>query len=412
MEKKKKIAVIGGGAAGMFAAITCAKEGGEVTVLEGGDRLGKKILSTGNGKCNLTNLEMSPQHYYSQNIAFVEQALKNFDQWDTLSAFRRMGLMLRDKNGYIYPACEQAAVVLDILRLAVRNENCNVLTECKVHSIEPTSKGGFKITDEQKKTYYFDKVILACGGKAAPKTGSDGSGYTISKALGHTLVPIVPALVQLHGAEDYFKTISGVRADGMVRLYIDGREAAFERGEIQFTDLGISGIPVFQISRVANYALRQKKRVTALIDLLPDMTLEELSKQFRVHCLTLNECTVEEAYLGMLNKKLMLAFLKESGLKPNESLQNAEQEKLEKVLSFCKNLPVTVTGSHSFDQAQVCAGGVSLEEIKDTMESKVISGLYFAGELLDVDGKCGGYNLQWAWTSGYLAGVHAAKDEK
>ena len=211
----------------MFAAIQAAKEGADVTILESGERLGKKILSTGNGKCNLTNLFMDESCYYSENKPFVADALKRFTLEDTLEAFRSFGLMLRDRNGYVYPLCEQATVVSDILRLMLKEYGVKVITGFKASGVE--KKGGlFRVNGEGKQSFSFERVILCTGGRAVPKTGSDGSGYTIAKSLGHGLVPVVPALALLICGEAYFKGVPGVRTYAKLDLIIDGKQASTE----------------------------------------------------------------------------------------------------------------------------------------------------------------------------------------
>lgn len=407
-----KIGVIGGGAAGMMAAIIASGQGAMVTLLEGNDRLGKKILSTGNGKCNLGNENLGLEEYYTSHPEFLEKCLRQFDTDDTVDFFRRLGLLIKSKNGYLYPAGEQAAIVLDVLRFEVEGRGVHIVTDCKVEKVEKEDDAGKIKVFGGGKTYTFDRVIIACGGKAAPKTGSDGSGFKLAKQLGHELIPTVPALVQLKCREDYLKTVAGVRADALIRVMLNGECIAWERGELQLTDYGISGIPVFQISRVVNYMLHREKEVTIDINLLPDYDDTAFEQMQIGRRLLLGQRTVEEYFTGMLNKKLMLLFVKLAGLKPTEEIDGADGKKIKKVYELCRNWQLHVTGSNSYDNAQVCAGGVSLAEVTENLESKKMPGVYFAGEILDVDGKCGGYNLQWAWCSGYIAGTSAASCHK
>lgn len=408
-KERKTVGIIGGGAAGMMAAITAAKQGAKVTILERNDRIGKKILMTGNGKCNLGNYQLSMQEYYGNNHEWMERAMSRFDTDDTVSFFQGLGLLLKSKNGYIYPACEQAAVVLDVLRYELQALGVTIITECKVNSIQKEEKTGCIIVGDGAKQYRFDAVVLACGSKAAPKTGSDGSGYKLAKQLGHNIVPTVPALVQLKCREDYFKAVAGVRADACIKVFDDGVCVAKERGELQLTEQGISGIPVFQLSRIVNYILREKNSVDVEIDFLPDYDEQAFGNLCAGRSLLQSERTVEEFFTGILNKKIMALFIKMSGLKGNTPIEQAEKEKLNFVYSLCRNWRVHVNGSNSYDNAQVCAGGVDTTELTEEMESRKVPGVFMAGELLDVDGKCGGYNLQWAWCSGYLAGMAAAK---
>lgn len=410
-KSKIKIGVIGGGAAGMMAAITAAAEGGFVTLLEGGERVGKKILATGNGKCNLGNLNLSASDYYGARREWIAECLTHFDCEDTVRFFRGIGLMLKEKNGYLYPLSEQAASVLDVLRTELRTSGVEVITDKKVTSVEKLGDGDFVVSAGDE-CFRFDKVILACGSKAAPKTGSDGSGYKLAKRLGHEVIPTVPALVQLRCEEGYLKEVAGVRTDARITVMKAALEEEIsERGELQLTDYGISGIPVFQLSRKVNYLLRDRGKngeVEVSVDLLPELTREEFSQFCAVRKLLQTDRTVEEFFTGMLNKKLMLLFIKQAGLKRDALVAEADDWRLQTVFDLCKDWRLHVTGSNSYDNAQVCAGGVDTAQIKTDMESMVVPGLYFAGEILDVDGRCGGYNLQWAWCSGYLAGHSAA----
>lgn len=402
-----RVGIVGGGAAGMMAAITAARNGERVTLLEGNDRLGKKILSTGNGKCNLGNEKLGVDSYNTGRPDMLADFLGRFGTEDTLSFFRGIGLMIKSRNGYLYPACEQAAAVLDVLRYEVKAVGVEVVTDFKAESVERGRRSKLLKVEGKDGVFSFDRVILACGGKAAPKTGSDGSGYRIARQLGHSLVPTVPALVQLRCREEYLKSVAGVRADARISVYFQGKCVAQERGELQLTDYGISGIPVFQLSRTVNYILvggDKPAEVAVCIDFLPDYTDEE----FRMLCTGRSHLrgqrTVEEFFTGMLHKKLILLFIKLAGLKSAEAVSGADERKLEKVYELCRDWRLHVTGSNSYDSAQVCAGGVPLDEVTEALESRLVPGVYFAGEILDVDGKCGGYNLQWAWCSGFIAG--------
>lgn len=405
--KRPTVGVIGGGAAGMMAAITASRQGATVTLLERNDRVGKKLLATGNGKCNLGNLELTKEHYYGGNISFIMDRLKEFGTEDTIAFFKGLGLMLKERNGYLYPACEQAAVVLDVLRMELKEAGIEVITRYKAAGIaRQPGRGKFTVTDGSKE-YEFDRVIIACGGMAAPATGSDGNGYRLAESLGHGLVKTVPALVQLRCKEDFWKAVGGVRADACVSVWRSGKPLAWERGELQFTEYGISGIPVFQLSRIAAYLLQEHKDVEVHINLLPDYDEKALEELYQCRCLLQGERNVEEFFTGMLNKKIMRLFCTLAGLKPAQPLKAADEKAVRKVFSLCRDFKVTVTATNPYENAQVCAGGIPLDEITGNMESRKESGVYFAGEILDVDGKCGGYNLQWAWTSGCLAGKHA-----
>lgn len=405
---KKTVGIIGGGAAGMMAAISAARQGASVTILEGNDRLGKKLLATGNGKCNLGNSMLNVEKYYTEHPQKLEDFFYKFGVDDTISFFQGIGLMLKDKNDYLYPACEQASAVLDVLRYEIAALGIRLVTGCKVQQVLLGQKKSLITVKSGDKTFDFDRVIIACGGKAAPRTGSDGSGLDLAKQMGHSIRPTVPALVQLKCSEAYLKAVSGVRADARIRVITDGGCIADERGELQLTDYGISGIPVFQLSRQINYILREQKEVEITIDFLPEYTPEEYTLLQTGRKLLMSDRTVEEFFTGMLHKKLMLQFIKMAGLKPNEQVEAADGEKIAKVYVLCREWTLHINGHNSYENAQVCAGGVPLDEVTEYFESKKVSGIYFAGEILDVDGRCGGYNLQWAWTSGFLAGKAAA----
>ncbi|MBQ6807345.1 MAG: aminoacetone oxidase family FAD-binding enzyme [Lachnospiraceae bacterium] len=402
----KKIAVIGGGAAGMMAAIQAARAGAKVELYERNDRVGKKILATGNGKCNFSNTDMSSQAYYGSAVSMYDKLFPLFNVEKTVDFFRKEGMLIKDRNGYLYPASEQAATVLDILRFALEKEKVQVYTDCKVEAIKPVKGEQLQVGKE-----VYDAVILACGGKAAPKTGSDGNGFKLATALGHHVTELVPALVQLRCKEDFFKGVAGVRTGAELTLFIDGQERSCVQGELQLTDYGISGIPVFQFSREAAYALMNKKKVTVSINFLPQFDKndeKEYGQFWQERWNRQKEQNLEQFLTGVANKKVNQLIIKLSSCKPLDKVAELSRSKREKIESLYRALTVTVQATNGFDQAQVSAGGVVAKELTDTLESKLIPHLYFAGEMIDMDGICGGYNLQWAWTSGTIAGCAAA----
>lgn len=395
----------------MMAAILAARNGADVTILEGNDRVGKKILSTGNGRCNLGNLNFGPGMYSTRSPECLNVWLEQFSTNDIIEYFRDFGLLTKQKNGGLYPVSEQASSVLDALRFELaRNPGIRVMTGCKVDRIRRDEGRNRILLWSGGDRFSFDRVILACGGRAAPNTGSDGSGYRLAEMLGHGMVPVVPALVQLKCREDWFKSVAGVRCDAEIMLEESASGNVAERGELQLVDYGISGIPVFQLSGRVNYILREKKEVELKIDFLPDFVKEDFPGKLMRARMPVESCgTVEEYFNGVLHRKLMTLLIKLAGLRPGEPAGDADTGKIRKVYELCRELKVHVTGSNSFEHAQVCAGGVPLDELTDKLESRKVPGVFFAGEILDVDGRCGGYNLQWAWCSGYLAGVFAAE---
>ena len=416
----RKIAVVGGGASGMMAAICAARNAGkenpgkyQITIYEKNDRIGKKILATGNGKCNFTNLTLDKNCYRGSGEAIVEDILRRFSPRDCVNFFKGLGMLTREKNGYMYPASEQASTVLDLLRMQLSYLGIRVLTECEILSIqkERQTKGvRFLMTAKQngkKETYDADCVILAAGGIAGVRQTKQEGAYALLKALGLPVVSLAPALVQLRCKEEYMKAVAGVRFIGEATLYINQREVCRENGELQLTDYGVSGIPIFQLSRYAAYALQEKKQVQIHLNCLPGFSTEEYEDFCRTRTLQNREQTAEEFFLGICNKKLMLLFLKLAGIKPTEKMQTIPREKKAAMYGLLRDFPLTVCETNSFEQAQVCAGGLDMEAVDKNLQVLTIPGLYVTGELLDVDGRCGGYNLQWAFASGYVAGNSA-----
>ncbi len=403
----RHVAVIGGGAAGMMAAITAAREGVKVTILEHKDRIGKKILSTGNGRCNFTNTFQTPACYRSDNRDFAWNIIQKFNVEKTISFFKELGIYPKDRNGYLYPYSDQAAAILEVLQIEIAKLDICVMTEINVLDIQPV-KRGIRVTTD-KKTITVDSVILACGSKAAPVTGSDGSGYQLAKLLGHRIVPVLPALVQLRCAEKFYKSISGVRVQGTVEIYADDISLASDTGEIQLTNYGISGIPVFQVSRYAAKAIYQKQSVTAVLNFMPDMNKDEFLSFLQERITLCPHKTLDEFFTGIFPKKLCELWIRLSRLPKEMRVSDLSGEQLEKLVLLIQHLRTHITETNAFEQAQICCGGVDTTEINpDTLESNYVPGIYFAGELLDVDGICGGYNLQWAWSSGFVAGREAA----
>lgn len=406
---KTRIAIIGGGASGMMAAVTAASKGADVTIYEAKERLGKKILATGNGKCNFTNLVQEDSCYRGTDASFSKAVREKFSAEQTITFFRSIGIEPKIRNGYVYPNSEQAASVADALTMEVRAKKVKVISE-PVYSVKG-SESSFLVKSEQKSEEY-DKVILCCGSPAGMKNPKEFSGYAIAERLGHHITPLIPALVQLRCKEKWFKTVSGVRTEGEITVYENGKQIAKEKGELLFADYGLSGIPVFQISRFAGEALLRGSKVTCKLDLLPGYMKEELVLLLKKRYDTLKNRTAEEMLTGLLNHKLNYILLKELNIAPVEDSKKAySPASLERLADLYKGLSCQVTESNPFANAQVCAGGVDTSEIvPETMESRLVKGLYFAGELVDVDGTCGGYNLQWAWSSGYVAGLNAALD--
>lgn len=406
---KRRIAIIGGGASGMMAAVTAAENGAEVFVYEAKDRTGKKILATGNGKCNYTNLVQEDSCYRGTDMSFSCKVRMAFPVEKTIDFFRSIGIEPKYRNGYVYPNSEQAASVADALTMELRAKKVKVIQESVIFI--KNQNDIFLVKTEQSQRE-FDKVILCCGSPAGMKNTKEFNGYRLAEQLGHTITDLIPALVQLRCSEKWFKTVSGVRTEGIVTVLENGKKIAEEKGELLFAEYGLSGIPVFQISRYAGAALLKGSKVTCKLDLLPEYTKEELVSLLQKRFDNLRNRTAEEMLIGLLNHKMNFILLKELNIDPvSDSKKAFKSNDLERLAALYKGLTCEVMETNPFANAQVCAGGVNTKELDDeTMESGLTKGLYFAGELVDVDGTCGGYNLQWAWSSGYVAGLHAAVD--
>lgn len=394
------IYIIGGGASGLFAAIWAARRNRKVTVIEHKDKPGKKILATGNGKCNYTNLVQEAECYRSDNPAFAPEVLKSFDVKKTIDFFQEIGVYPHERNGYLYPNSGQASSVLEVLLLEA--ERLQVKIECGTH-VKSINRNLTIFTD--KGEFQADRVLLAAGGMVNPALGSDGSGLQLASALGHRIIKPLPALVQLRAKDKYFKTLSGVRTEAEVSLYTGRRLLAKEKGEILFADYGVSGIPVMQVSRYAAKALSEGKEVFLVLDFFPALSKDEIKNILAGRLNRNPRETIEEAFIGFLNKKLAYTALRESKVDVSLTLGQLREEQLERLALRLKEWKISISETNSFEQAQVTAGGVDTLQIDpSTMESKLVKGLFFAGEIVDVDGTCGGYNLQWAWSSGFAAG--------
>lgn len=400
-----KIAVIGGGASGLVAAIAAARNGAEVSVYEKMNKTGKKILATGNGRCNYTNMYMSMERYHSKNIKMAENAMNFFDRDKTISFFENLGIYpYIDQSGKVYPNSLQASSVLDVLRYECLRLNVLEITDFEVRELRK-SKDKFSIIGSEN-AYTADKVILCSGGKASPQLGSDGSGYEIAKSFGHKIIEPFPALVQLKLAGKYFKRITGIRFDGVVRSFTENNLIREEEGELLFTDYGISGPPILQISRKVIEAINKNERVFIAVDMFPNLTKAMLYDILKDRFFHIGYKSMEDALVGFINKKLISVVLSEAGFEDTQKeCGKLSKKEIFKIIDILKEWKFEVTGHNIWQQAQTTAGGIALTDINpNTMESTKVKGMYFAGEVLDVDGDCGGFNLQWAWSSGYTAG--------
>lgn len=397
-----KVIVIGGGAAGLVAAIHAAKNNHDVTILERNNSCGKKILITGNGKCNYWNEDQDLNHYHSSNMDVLDKIITSENKNKALNFFSSIGIIPKVKDGYYYPYSNLAASIQYALIKEAEVSGVKFIYDITIEKVE--KKNDLFIIND---SITCDKLILATGSKACPKTGSDGIGYDLVKKLGHTIIPVLPALAQLIGNEPYFKLWSGIRTQTNIELYIADKKIKAEEGEIQLTDSGISGICVFNLSRYVSESIYNNKKTHVKINFMPwfkgdvdDFIIFMNNRNIRM-----KNRKVYELLEGFLNYKLVDVILKINKIDKNINWSDLKKQEKESIGLSLLEFYLNIIGTNSFDKAQVCSGGVSLEEINPTtMESTLVKDLYIIGELLDVDGDCGGYNLGFAWMSGIVAG--------
>ena len=404
---KTEIAVIGGGASGLMAAITAKKSGKEVIILERKDRILKKVLITGNGRCNITNVNANISNYFGKNISSVENILNRFTPQDTMDFFNELGIVCNEENrGKVYPLSGQASSVVDALRFEAEKLGIKIETEFYVRKIE---KDGFKfrIYSEDRKKIEAGRVIIAAGGQSYPELGSNGSGFELAKELGHSVTKLSPSIVQLKTEKHQVKGLQGIKTDVAVTAYGDNKKICTYDGELLFTDYGISGNVVFNIS----FVMPLYKNVEFEIDFMEKFDYNELYEMLKERKRILSHLTMENYFNGMINKKLGQFLSKVSGIeKLSKPVKDLNDSDIRKLCTVLKKYRVKILETTGFKNAQVTAGGVLLDEVNiETLESKIVKGLYFSGEVLDVYGECGGFNLQWAWASGHIAGENAAK---
>lgn len=396
------VIIIGAGASGMMAAITAARAKQRVIIIEKLDKVGKKILATGNGKCNFTNKCMNLDCFYGDK-AFIGHVLETFSVENCLQFFHSIGIYPKERNGYFYPNSEQASSVVTALYKELLRLNVTLSFETTVTDICSKRDGVTIVTN--KGQFEGKRLVIATGLLASPKLGSDGSLFNIIKGLGHRFAPILPTLCGYYCKGIDFKKVAGVRAHGTVTALIDEVPLAEDTGEIQFTDYGLSGIPVFQISHFLSKALYNKAKVQIAINLLPYFDKVQLIHELNLRKNLCMEDTISTFLNGLIHQKLSDMILDKLLLDKKMFVSSITDKDIDKIADCLLKFKVTVTKCRDFEFAQVCTGGIPVSDINpDTLESKLIKNIYFAGEIIDVDGICGGYNLHFAWATGFIAG--------
>jgi len=397
------VGIIGAGASGMAAALAAAEnENIQVVLMERQARVGRKLLATGNGRCNLTNLHAAQGGYHGDDPTFSEAAIRAFDPEMTLQWFQNLGLYtVAEESGRVYPYSDQANSVVDVLRLALQKDNITLKTGFEVQKIRKDAQG-FTVSNGEE-DIHCHKLIVACGGLAGTKLGGSMAGYKLLAKLGHKSTRLRPTLVQLKCAWGGVVSLKGVRANCHAKICKDGALFAESTGELQFTEYGISGPVVFEISRDVCH---EKGNWTAVLDFLPQWSQEQLLQELTRRVGT--DQPVEDLLTGILHNRLGRVLTRCAGVKGKEFAGELTNEELAAVCACVKAFALELTEPLGMDSAQVTAGGVITDQFDPgTLESKLVPGLYACGEVLDVDGDCGGYNLQWAWSSGRAAGLHA-----
>ena len=399
-----RVAIIGAGASGLVCAIESARKAHQVTVFEKNSKVGRKILATGNGRCNISNENITLSRYHGEAPHAAKEALRRFDTSAGKAYFRALGLEMREgEEGRLYPMSHQASSVVDMLLHEARSLGVHFVLECEVLQIEKKGTEFVVHTKEQK--HSFDACVIATGSVAMPTLGSSGSGYGFAKALGHNVIEPYPSLVQFISNEPHLKEASGVKVDAGVELYIDNQKRQSVQGDLLFTAYGLSGSAILDVSRAASKAFVEGERVHVVLDLLPTLSREALTSLLQKRMSIAKEKSLSLWLEGIIPKKLAHFIIQNTKLGHIKEASMLGAKEIKKIVFALKALRVDICATKGFESAEVCAGGVDVRELdaKNLMSQKM-KNLYFCGEVLDIDGDCGGFNLHFAWASGYLVG--------
>ena len=396
------IGIIGAGASGMTAALAAAQSGNEVLLFERQARVGRKLLATGNGRCNLTNLNTSVSGYHGDDPELCHAALSAFCVEKTLQWFRDLGLYtVAEESGRVYPYSDQANSVVDVLRFGLQKENIRLLTGFEVNRVRKDAEG-FLVESKDEK-YRCDRLIIACGGLAGTKLGGSMSGYQLLRSFGHRVTKLRPALVQVKSSWGGCVSLKGVRTNCHAAIYHDDSLHSESIGELQFTEYGLSGPVMFEITRDI---CQKSGNWVCILDFLPEENREALITELKRR--KNSGLLVEDLLTGMLHNRLGRVLTQAAGVSGQMPVSDLADRQIREICDKIKEFEVPLTETLGMDSAQVTAGGIVTADFNpETMESRLVPGLYACGEVLDIDGDCGGYNLQWAWSSGMMAGLHA-----
>ena len=395
----KKTAIIGGGAAGLFAACLLAREGAQVVLLEKQNRVGRKLLSTGNGRCNLSNLKASEKDYHG-DVRYIRSALSALPPASAVSIFEELGLLcVSDEEGRVYPLSNQAAGVLDALRLYAAEQGCEIITEFEVKNLR-RGKWGYQIEAADGRSMSADHVIIACGSPAAPKLGGCADGYKLLEGFGHRCSPRLPAIAALKTDPEAVRALKGIRMQGELTLLSGEKELRRETGEILFSETGVSGIAAMQLARAVNLEMQRGGKCRLRMNFLPGAKPDCI----RERAALLPDRPLEDFLSGIVPKRLGQVIIKNAGIAPlTMPAGDLKTSQCRQIQAALTGWELNIRSTLGFDQAQVTCGGAELKDFDpETLQSRRAPGLYAAGEVLDVDGDCGGFNLQWAWSSAYL----------
>ena len=399
------IAIIGGGASGLAAAITAKRlsPSAKVYIFEALDRVGKKLITTGNGRCNITNRNLN--RFHSENLKFAYSVLNGVGNEGIECFFESIGIPLTFEGDKAYPSSLQASSVVDCLRFECERLGVNTVCGCKIRDV----KFGNAFTLYAEDTVITAKSVICCAGlySGGDKLGSDGAFFRFLKEKGFKTVKLSPAIVQLKTETDFVKQLKGIKVDALAQLYCGNQKVAEEFGEVLFCDYGLSGPAILNISREVG---RSERAHTVSLDLFSETDIEHLYKILEKRATLLKHRTLEDFFTGMLNKRLGQVVLKYCGFSLSDAVASLESAKLHKIANTLKGFSFKATGNTGFINSQVTAGGISTDEFyPDTLMSKKNRGFFACGEILDVDGDCGGFNLAWAWCSGITAAKSAVK---